>query len=139
LNSRDEASFCTTLVGARCSALWQLEFRLGGTLRSPCTALFLQRSNERWLRFFFDGGEFFWRPVAEPEPDFNDGTFSYRKTPVPDADCMIGALVEAVEFAPLQPAALRELNISFSTGASLRLLFKGGESQLSVLRPAPQA
>jgi hypothetical protein len=65
-------SFERRLVGAQLHSLLQQQYFFEGELSSDAGVIFGQLGPDSWVRFFFDGGIFFWREVASPELPASD-------------------------------------------------------------------
>jgi len=124
-----EATFVSEAMGATCHALMRQEHWYQGEPSSLWNVLFLQVAADKWLRFFFDAGVFFWRSAPQPDciPKHEDNT--YQLTSVREATPILGQVITRVVFT--DPDALgRELVIEFSGGSRLRLANTEDENQV---------
>jgi hypothetical protein len=101
-----------------------------GRLSAPANVVFLRVAPERWLRFFFDAGVFFWRTIEAPDtPAAADG-FEYRIVQAAP-ECVGRTVSTVVVTAPDRDTVV--LTISFAEGGQLILQ---NRDDANTLRPA---
>jgi hypothetical protein len=71
-------SFEQVITGCRIRRLLVQEFWYRGELAVPVNVVFAQAAEDRWLRFFFDVGKFFWSEDSSPSVPPTAEDFSYR-------------------------------------------------------------
>jgi hypothetical protein len=107
-----------------CSALLAQTYVRDGGLITAANVLFLQLAPARWVRFFFDSGEFFWREV--PAPDVIDAAIAAPGDAYPLVDLayarpIAGHRVEQVRFQDVSVGELR-LELGFDSGVRIALV-----------------
>ena len=75
-------SFEHAIAGCHIRSLFVEEFWYRGELAAPVSVVFAQIAEDRWLRFFFDAGEFFWSEESSPSLPPTTDDFSWRLTEV---------------------------------------------------------
>jgi hypothetical protein len=118
-----ELEFKNHLEGSRCTLFQIQQFWHDGCLSDPANVLFLQVDGNRYLRFFFDAGDFFCRSVEFPDiaEDFDDRWGSTRLVEPQDVQLFVGHDVTSVHFFEIDGEKKGELRILFSSGAEFRL------------------
>lgn len=124
-----EATFASEATGARCHALLRQEHWYQGKLSALWNVLFVQVAADRWLRFFFDAGVFFWRSTRQPDSIPQQEESTYQLTSVIEATPLLGQVIVSVVFTD-PDASVRELVIEFSGGGRLRLTNAEDENQV---------
>jgi len=108
-----------------------LEFWYGGKFIGHCV-LFMKLPTGIWLRFFFDAGVFFWREVACPDRNYDEGSVSYRSTEIPDGARLLGQVVDRIEISGIDGHPFRELVIAFAGGSRIRYEDRDDKTQFAI-------
>lgn len=116
-----EEEFKRQLHGAVVTELIRLEYWFEGELESEVNVLFARVKDDRWIRFFFDAGVFFWREVAIPDVPETQGPYSWRLLPAHLPGLRLSSTVDEVAFIGDEGQMPRSLAVSLSNGSGFTL------------------
>ena len=125
-----EQRFSDLVKGKICVEVSRLEYEHEGTV-SPCTVVFMRVGPDKWLRFFFDAGVFFWRLVETPDETRKENGFLYRVVGVPEATPQPQEIQRAL-FKGSEGDPVRALLLEFQNGSKLRLVNAKDENALFI-------
>jgi hypothetical protein len=128
-----EEAFRQRLHGAVLLELARLEYWCDGRLASAVNVLFARVEANRWVRFSFDAGVFFWREVPVPEAPESQGPYSWRLLPARVPGLHLGAAVDDIAFTGDEGQMARSLVITLGNGTGFTLRNVDDEN---VLEPA---
>jgi hypothetical protein len=114
-----EREFISRLEGQRCSKFLVQQYWLDGQLEGEWNVLFFGLSDETYVRFLFDSGEFFWREEAPSPPESFDG-HDYRLAEPDFSGRLIGHSIDSVLFSSLASGG-RTVTFGFANGGSLHV------------------
>jgi hypothetical protein len=118
------ATFRDVLWGATCRRALVQGYWFEGALRDPANVVFVELGPRSWVRFFFDGGVFFWQEVPEAVAVVSEETAdAYALT---ELEGSRGRRVSDVSFGPL------EARIAFDGGGELVLTSEGDISRVEL-------
>ena len=129
VNARTE--FRRRAVGQRCLALIAQRYEYAGELVEDANVVYLQVAETVWLRFFFDGGEFFCR--VEPEltlTEFAEDDMKFTGADLGAQHSLVEQRIEDVQL--LEFAEGGELRIDFEGGATLVLRNANDQSTVTI-------
>ena len=106
--------FVQLVTGRTVRRLLAQEYWYAGELSDPVNVLFAELNDERWVRFFFDTGVFFWSVVQSPTLPESDEKYQYSLS-----DLGWSGIVENADLVESFDAA--RLRISFTDGRVLEL------------------
>jgi hypothetical protein len=127
----DRAGFIEILKGKICLGLVGQQYFWNGELVNDCGLLFLQISEDVWVRFFFDAGVFFWRIEAQSEVAQFDGEYEWQLKYLGSKCKVLGRRIEAVGFEGNEGGQINQLSIHFAPNVVLCLRNVDDRSQFS--------
>jgi len=113
----EEYAFAQQLEGQLCHELKVQQFFYEGRLADQWNVLFLRLARDRWVRFFFDAGVFFWKN-ERPTLPYRDN--EYRLVTPEIAKAVEGRTVLGVAFSSLATGG-RTLTIELDNQTALHL------------------
>ena len=102
-------SFVERLSGSTIRRLLAQEHWYADELSDPFNVLFAELDENKWVRFFFDAGVFFWTPVESPTLPEQSGNNRYLLT-----DLSVSGAVTHATVAESFDAALLEIHFADS-------------------------
>jgi hypothetical protein len=117
--SAREQGFVERVLHKSCRGIQVQQVIYDGVVSDPCNVIFIELFDSPTLRFFFDGGVFFWRE-EEPAPIPASVGFRYRLLRPESFRVLERKLIVAASFA-LLPQHRRLLELRFETGVGLYL------------------
>lgn len=117
--SRGEQDFVERVLHKFCLGIQVQQVVHEGGISDPCNVLFMELFESPTLRFFFDGGVFFWRE-EEPAPIAASMGFRYRLLRPEGFQVLEHKRIVSAGFA-LLPQQRRLLELRFETGVGLYL------------------
>lgn len=117
--SAREQDFVERVLHKSCRGIQVQQVVYGGAVSDPCNVIFMELFDSPTLRFFFDGGVFFWR-AEEPAPIPASVGFRYRLLRPESFRVLEHKRVVAASFSIL-PQHRRLLELRFETGVGMYL------------------
>jgi hypothetical protein len=117
--SRGEQDFVERVLHKFCLGIQVQQVVYEGGVSDPCNVVFMELFESPTLRFFFDGGVFFWRE-EEPAPIPASVGFRYRLLRPEAFRVLEHKRIVGANFA-LLPQQRRLLELRFETGVGLYL------------------
>lgn len=117
--SRREQDFVERVLHRTCRGVQVQQVVYDGAISDPCNVIYLEFVELPTLRFFFDGGVFFWRE-EEPSPIPASVGFRYRLLRPEAFRVLERKQILMASFAVL-PQGRRILEMRFETGVGLYL------------------
>ena len=117
--SSREQGFVERVLHKTCRGIQVQQVIYEGGISDPCNVVFMELSDAPTLRFFFDGGVFFWRE-EEPAPIPASVGFRYRLLR-PEAFRVLEQKRVLTAAFSLLPRQRRVLELRFETGVALYL------------------
>lgn len=117
--SRNEQTFVERVLHRTCRGIQVQQVIYDGGVSDPCNVIYLELVDLPTLRFFFDGGAFFWRE-EEPSPIPASVGFRYRLLRPEAFRVLERKRILTANFALLQQER-RILEMRFETGVGLYL------------------
>ena len=117
--SRSEQDFVERVLHKFCLGIQVQQVVNDGGVSDPCNVVFMELFESRTLRFFFDGGVFYWRE-EEPVPIPASAGFRYRLLRPEAFQVLEHKRIVGARFA-LLPQQRRLLELRFETGVGLYL------------------
>jgi hypothetical protein len=117
--SRGEQDFVERVLHKFCLGIQVQQVVNDDGVSDPCNVVFMELFESRTLRFFFDGGVFYWRE-EEPAPIPASAGFRYRLLRPEAFQVLEHKRIVGARFA-LLPQQRRLLELRFETGVGLYL------------------
>jgi len=123
LNAQDlslrELDFVERVLHKTCRGIQVQQVIYGGAVSDPCNVIYMELVDSPTVRFFFDGGVFFWRE-EEPSPMPSSVGFRYRLLRPEGFHVLEHQRIRMASFGVLSQRR-RILELRFETGVGLYL------------------